>query len=172
LSVKLRFKRLGRRNRPFYRLVAIDHRKRRDGREIERLGWYNPSSVDVSFKMNEDRLVYWLDKGAIPSMTVKNLLGKVGFNHKYHLIKEGKSSEVIEKEMQEFLERQEGREERKAEKKKIKKQKAKAPAEEAATEEAPAEEAATEEAPAEEAATEEAPAEEAAENEKSGTDKD
>ena len=109
MSVKLRFKRLGRKNRPFYRLVAIDHRTRRDGREIERLGWYNPSSIDVSFKMNEDRVVYWLDKGAIPSMTVKNLLGKVGFNHKYHLIKEGKSNEVIEKEMQEFLEREKDR---------------------------------------------------------------
>ena len=110
MSVKLRFKRLGRKNRPFYRLVAIDHRTRRDGREIERLGWYNPSSVDVEFKMNEDRMVYWLDKGAIPSMTVKNLLGKVGFNHKYHLVKLGKSEEVIEKEMQEFLVRQKNRE--------------------------------------------------------------
>ena len=184
MSVKLRFKRLGRKKRPFYRLVAIDHRKRRDGREIERLGWYNPSSIDVSFKMNEDRLVYWLDKGAIPSMTVKNLLGKIGFNHKYHLIKEGKSADIIEKEMQEFLERQEERDKRKEEKKKLKKEKDKvtvtdqeAPAEEAAAEEPPAEEAAAEEPPAEEAAAEEAPAEEAAAEEppaeeKKGTDKE
>ena len=53
MSVKLRFKRLGRKNRPFYRLVAIDSRKRRDGREIEKLGWFNPSSVDETFKFNE-----------------------------------------------------------------------------------------------------------------------
>ena len=56
MSVKLRFKRLGRKNRPFYRLVAIDSRKRRDGREIEKLGWFNPSSVDETFKFNENRV--------------------------------------------------------------------------------------------------------------------
>ena len=77
MSVKLRFKRLGRKKRPFYRLVAIDSRSRRDGREIEKLGWFNPSSVDETFKFNENRVVHWLDKGAIPSLTVKNLLGKV-----------------------------------------------------------------------------------------------
>ena len=81
MAVKIRLKRMGRKKRPFYRLVAIDSKVRRDGREIERLGWYNPSSVDVQFKMNEDRVVYWLDNGAIPSLTVKNLLGKEGFNH-------------------------------------------------------------------------------------------
>ena len=169
MSVKLRFKRLGRKNRPFYRLVAIDSRKRRDGREIEKIGWFNPSSVDETFKFNEDRVVHWLDKGAIPSLTVKNLLGKVGFNHKYHLIKLGKSAEEIEKEMEAFLDREKNRDQRKAQKKADKKEKLKAkakaeeaPAEEAAVEEAPAEEAAVEEAPAEEAAAEEAPAEEAA----------
>ena len=143
MSVKLRFKRLGRKNRPFYRLVAIDSRSRRDGREIERLGWYNPSCVDNDFKMNEDRVVYWLDKGAIPSITVKNLLGKLGFNHKYHLIRLGKSDEMIEKEMKEFEERQAAREDRKIEKKKLKKEESKKTAK---AEEAPAEEAATEEA--------------------------
>ncbi len=103
MSVKLRFKRLGRKKRPFYRLVAIDSRSRRDGREIEKLGWFNPSSVDETFKFNENRVVHWLDKGAIPSLTVKNLLGKVGFNHKYHLIGLGKSEDEISKEMEEFL---------------------------------------------------------------------
>tara|TARA_Y100000588_G_C14008756_1_gene818993 strand:+ start:269 stop:775 length:507 start_codon:yes stop_codon:yes gene_type:complete len=161
---------MGRKKRPFYRLVAIDSRKHRDGREVEKLGWFNPSSVDKTFKMNEDRVVYWLDKGAIPSMTVKNLLGKEGFNHKYHLIRMGKSDEVIEEETNEFIERQKERDERKSEKRKLKKEEEKkaekaseeAPAKEAAVEEAPAEEAAVEEAPAEEAAAEEAPAEEAA----------
>ena len=163
MSVKLRFKRLGRKNRPFYRLVAIDSRKRRDGREIEKLGWFNPSSVDETFKFNENRVVHWLDKGAIPSLSVKNLLGKTGFNHKYHLIKLGKSEDVIEKEVEEFLARQKDRDERKDENKKLKKEKTKAKAK---AEEAPAEEAATEEeAPEEEVATD------GKNEDKEGTDK-
>ena len=177
MSVKLRFKRLGRKNRPFYRLVAIDSRKRRDGREIEKLGWFNPSSVDETFKFNENRVVHWLDKGAIPSLSVKNLLGKTGFNHKYHLIKLGKSEDVIEKEVEEFLARQKDRDGRKDENKKLKKEKTKAkakaeesPAEEAVAEESPAEEAATEKTPAEEATTEEAPAN-GKNKDKEGTDK-
>ena len=176
MSVKLRFKRLGRKNRPFYRLIAIDSRSRRDGREIERLGWYNPNSVDETFKMNEDRVFHWLDKGAIPSVTVKNLLGRLGLNHKYHLIRLGKSDEMIEEELKEFEERQAGRDVRKVEKRQLKKEESKksakaeeAPVEEAAAEEAPVEEAATEEAPVEEAPVEEATAEET--KDKKGTDK-
>ena len=186
MSVKLRFKRMGRKKRPFYRLVAIDSRTRRDGREIEKLGWFNPSSVDETFKFNENRVVHWLDQGAIPSLTVKNILGKVGFNHKYHLLRLGKSEDEIAKEMDAFLGRQKDKEQDKIEKKKLKKEQEsaaakaeeapveEAPAEEAPTEEAPAEEAPAEEAPAEEAAAEEAPAEEAHANEdeeKDGTDK-
>ena len=87
---------MGRKKRPFYRLVAIDSRTRRDGREIEKLGWFNPSSVDETFKFNENRVVHWLDQGAIPSLTVKNILGKAGFNHKYHLIRLGKSEDEID----------------------------------------------------------------------------
>ena len=97
MSVKLRFKRLGRRNRPFYRLVAIDSRSRRDGREIEKLGWYDPIKSDVSLEFDEDRLVHWLDQGAIPSDTLKTLLKKKGFNHKYHLMKLVLSEEKISK---------------------------------------------------------------------------
>ena len=78
MSVKLRFKRLGRKNRPFYRLVAIDSRSRRDGREIEKLGWYDPIKSDLSLEFDEDRLVHWLDQGAIPSDTLKTLLKKKG----------------------------------------------------------------------------------------------
>ena len=181
MSVKLRFKRMGRKKRPFYRLVAIDSRTRRDGREIEKLGWFNPSSVDETFKFNENRVVHWLDQGAIPSLTVKNILGKVGFNHKYHLLRLGKSEDEIAKEMEAFLGRQKDKEQGKIEKKKLKKEQEsatakaeEAPAEEAPAEEAPAEEAPAEEAPAEEAPAEEAPAEEAPANEdeeKDGTDK-
>ena len=62
-------------------MVAIDSRLRRDGREIEKLGWYDPIKSDLSLEFDEDRLVHWLDKGAIPSDTLKTLLKKKGFNY-------------------------------------------------------------------------------------------
>ena len=93
--VKLRLKRIGRRKSPFYRLVAIDSRKRRDGREIERLGWYNPIKPGLEAELNEDRIRYWLDQVAIPSATVYNLLAKKGINYKIHLERLGKKEDEI-----------------------------------------------------------------------------
>ena len=154
--VKLRLKRIGRRKSPFYRLVAIDSRKRRDGREIERLGWYNPVKPGLQADLNEERIRYWLGEGAIPSATVHNLLTKKGINFKLHLEKIGKSSDEISNMMEEWYAKQEQKIEkaelRKAEKKAAKKEasKPKMAAEEAPAEEAPAEEAPAEEAPAEE----------------------
>jgi len=169
--VKLRLKRIGRRKSPFYRLVAIDSRKRRDGREIERLGWYNPIRPGLEAELNEERIRHWLNQGAIPSATVNNLLTKKGINYKIHLEKLGKKEAEIVSLMEEWLARQEKKMERieskKAEKKAAKKVAAKAPAEEAPAEEAPAEEAPAEEAPKEEAPAEEAPAEEAPKEEAS-----
>ena len=55
MAVKLRLKRIGRRKRPFYRIVAMDARTRRDGSEIERLGWFDPLQTDVAIELNEDR---------------------------------------------------------------------------------------------------------------------
>ena len=55
MSTKIRLKRIGRRNRPFYRVIVIDSRKRRDGAAIEELGWYNPIEADNSYKLNEKR---------------------------------------------------------------------------------------------------------------------
>ena len=166
--VKLRLKRIGRRKSPFYRLVAIDSRKRRDGREIERLGWYNPLKPGLHADVNEERVRYWLGEGAVPSATVYNLLTKKGINFKIHLESIGKSNEEISTMMEEWYSKQkqklENAELRKLEKKAAKKEASKpqmeAPAEEAPAEEAPAEEAPAEEAPAEEAPAEEAPAEE------------
>ena len=51
MATKIRLKRIGRRNRPFYRLVVMDSRKRRDGAAIEELGWYNPIDADHSLSL-------------------------------------------------------------------------------------------------------------------------
>ena len=68
---------MGRKKRPFYRLVAIDSRKRRDGLEVERLGWYNPIEKDFSYKINEERILYWLEKGAEISKATKGIFKEV-----------------------------------------------------------------------------------------------
>ena len=84
MSVKLRLKRMGRSNHPFYRLNAIDSRSPRDGRVIEELGYYDPRSKDQSkqFVAQIDRCKHWLDVGAVPSPTVSTLLKKSGVEHK------------------------------------------------------------------------------------------
>jgi small subunit ribosomal protein S16 len=84
MSVKLRFKRMGRSNRSFFRLSAIDSRSPRDGRVIEELGYYDPRAKDVAkqFVAKLDRCKHWLDVGAVPSETVSSLLKKNGLTHK------------------------------------------------------------------------------------------
>ena len=121
MSVKIRLKRMGRKKRPFYRLVAIDSRKRRDGLEIERLGWYNPIHEDLSYSMKEDRILYWLKEGAQPSDTVSGLFRRTGLSYKWDLLKRGVKEDKIEELLSEWLEKQKVKEELKLEKKKIKK---------------------------------------------------
>jgi small subunit ribosomal protein S16 len=84
MSVKLRFKRMGRTNRAFFRLSAIDSRSPRDGRVVEELGHYDPCEKDKAkqFVANLDRCRHWLDVGAVPSETVSSLLKKSGIEHK------------------------------------------------------------------------------------------
>lgn len=75
--VRLRFARIGRRNRPFYRLHAVDSRARRDGRFIELLGWYDPLAAEgKQINLNEERIKHWISVGAQPSDTVRDLLAK------------------------------------------------------------------------------------------------
>ena len=84
MAVKLRLKRMGRSNRPFYRINAVDSRSPRDGRVIEELGYFDPVNKDSGkqFVAKLDRCQYWLDQGAIPSETVSSMLKKNGLEHK------------------------------------------------------------------------------------------
>jgi small subunit ribosomal protein S16 len=95
--VKLRFKRLGRSHRAFFRLNAVDSRSPRDGRVIEELGHYEPGHKEQAkqFVADLDRCRFWLDQGAQPSETVSSLLKKAGFEHKQlKLPKPGKPKAV------------------------------------------------------------------------------
>jgi len=102
LSVKLRLRRMGRRNRPYYRIVAIDSRSARDGRYLDSLGTYDPLINPARIDLIEDRAIYWLNNGAIPSDTVKSFLRKKGVLFKLHLMKQGADSAVIEEEFKKW----------------------------------------------------------------------
>ena len=161
MATKIRLKRIGRRNRPFYRLIIIDSRKRRDGLAIEQVGWYDPlkKDKDSNFSLKEDRIIAWLQLGAQVTDPVNKLMKRSGLAYRWHLMSQGLSSEDIEKAVAKWKE--ERLEVLKNRKKAKLKKKEKISAEEAPAEEAPAEEPVAEEAPAEEAPAEEPVAEEA-----------
>lgn len=68
--------RMGRKKKPFYRIVVTDSRKRRDGGWIESIGYYNPVSENKDMKIDEERFNYWISVGAQMSPTVKRITGK------------------------------------------------------------------------------------------------
>ena len=74
--VKLRLVRLGSNKRPFYRIIAIDERKKRSGRPLEFLGTYDPNTKDGEVKVKTDAVDAWLKKGAQMSSTVKSLVAR------------------------------------------------------------------------------------------------
>jgi len=78
MAVKIRLARHGAKKRPFYRIVAADNDSPRDGRFLEKLGTYNPLRDPVEVVLNADRVKYWIDKGAIPTDTVRMILKREG----------------------------------------------------------------------------------------------
>jgi small subunit ribosomal protein S16 len=72
----IRLTRMGRKKRPFYRIVVTDSRKRRDGGWIESIGFYNPMKEDRNIELDEERLNYWIGVGAQMSDRVKKITGK------------------------------------------------------------------------------------------------
>ncbi|GEL12682.1 rpsP protein [Lapidilactobacillus concavus DSM 17758] len=84
MAVKIRMRRMGSKRKPFYRLVVADSRAPRDGRFIQEVGYYNPISDPIQLKLDEDVILDWLQKGAQPSDTVRNLLSSKGIMKKYH----------------------------------------------------------------------------------------
>ncbi len=145
----IRLARSGAKKRPFFHVSVADSRMPRDGRFVERVGYYNPiaSGQEVRLKLDLERIDYWIGQGAQPSVRV------------LHLLKQNKETpEQTEKRLAtKELKRQKKLAKKLADKEPVEE----APAEEAPAEEAPAEEAAAEDAQAEEAPAEEAPAEEA-----------
>ena len=78
MAVRIRLMRMGAKNRPFYRVVVADSRMPRNGRFLEILGTYNPLKEPSEIKINDEKALSWLRKGAQPSDTVRKLLIKAG----------------------------------------------------------------------------------------------
>ncbi|MBV12497.1 MAG: 30S ribosomal protein S16 [Flavobacteriaceae bacterium] len=166
--VTIRLSRAGAKKRPFYHITVTDSRKPRDGRFIERVGFFNPIAQgnDVRLKVDHERVDYWVGTGASLSERVESLI---------------KESKLSPEEIKKSLDKKEQLRLKKLAKKKESLAEEAAPeaaleasAEEASAEEAPAEEAAPEaavEAPAEEAPAEEAAPESGSEDSQEKTDK-
>lgn len=86
MSVKIRLSRHGRKNRPFYHIVVADSRAPRDGRNIERIGSYNPLTTPAIIELDIDKALDWLRKGAQPTETVRRILSYKGVLLKKHLL--------------------------------------------------------------------------------------
>lgn len=81
---------MGAKKTPFYRIVVADSRSPRDGRQIETVGTYNPLTNPVELKIDEELALKWLQNGAQPSDTVRNLFSDQGIMEKFHNAKHGK----------------------------------------------------------------------------------
>ena len=161
MAIALRLSRGGAKKRPYYRIVAADSRKPRDGKYLEQIGTYNPllaKDDDKRIQLNEDRARYWLGVGAQPSDRVARFLDAAGIRERAARSNPNKAEpgEKAKERAEEKAAKVAEAEEAKKAAEEEAKTAAEAPAEEAAAEEAPAEEAAAEETPAEEAPAEEA----------------
>lgn len=86
MAVKIRLQRHGKKGKPFYWVVAADARTKRDGRYLEKIGTYNPNTNPATIDISVDRAVDWLQKGAQPTDTARNLLSEIGAMLKNHLV--------------------------------------------------------------------------------------
>ena len=86
MSVKIRLQRHGKKGKPFYWIVAADARAKRDGRYLQKLGTYNPNTNPASIELNVDESVKWIQFGAQPSDTARNIISREGALLKNHLL--------------------------------------------------------------------------------------
>ena len=179
MPARIRLQRHGKKGKPFYWVVVADSRSKRDGRYLEKIGTYNPNVNPASVDINTNSALNWLEKGAVPSETARNLLSSLGIMLKHHLNggvkKEALTQEQADEKFDKWMDEKqkkieakvEGLSEKEAEIKKKALEVEKAVSEKRITdaanvlaEEEAAEEEATEETPAKEKAAEEEATEE------------
>lgn len=82
MAVKIRLRRMGAKKAPFYRVIVADSRSPRDGRFIDEIGYYNPTTEPATIKIDEEKAVKWVNNGAQPTDIVKKLFTRTGINEK------------------------------------------------------------------------------------------
>src|SRR6185503_3033854 len=78
MAVKIRLQRMGRKKRPFYHIVIADSRSPRDGKFIEKIGTYDPTTIPAAIEISKDKALEWLQKGAQPTPTLHKILSFKG----------------------------------------------------------------------------------------------
>ncbi len=96
--VRIRFRRIGLRGQPSYRIVATDKESPRDGRFLEILGFYNPRTEPSTLNLKEDRVYHWMKNGALPTESVGQVFKGAGVLDRFERFKKGESVETLLKE--------------------------------------------------------------------------
>ena len=98
--LRIRLTRTGKKKQASYRVVVTDINAKRDGRIVERIGYYNPRSEPTEYRINEDRALYWLSVGAQPTDAVRRLLDKQGTYQRLVRLRAGEEREALVAEYQ------------------------------------------------------------------------
>ncbi|MEZ4388628.1 MAG: 30S ribosomal protein S16 [Candidatus Krumholzibacteriia bacterium] len=114
MAATIRLTRMGKKKRPFYRLVVVDSRARRDGAYLANLGYYNPFVEPHEVDLRIDDCVEWLQKGAEMRDTARSLLKREGVLYKFSLVKQGLAADEVESRMAAWKPGQQARIEREA----------------------------------------------------------
>jgi len=93
--VRIRLSRTGAKKQPSYRVVVADVESKRDGRVIERIGYYNPRTEPIEYRIDEGRALYWLSVGAQPTDAVRRLLVKQGTFDRLARLRKGEASDKL-----------------------------------------------------------------------------
>ena len=96
--VRIRFRRIGLKGQPSYRIVASDKESPRDGRFLEILGFYNPRTEPSTLTVKEDRIYHWMNNGALPTESVGAVFKSAGVLDRFERLKKGESVEALLKE--------------------------------------------------------------------------
>jgi small subunit ribosomal protein S16 len=102
VAVRIRLRRVGKKKMPMYHIVAADSRAARGGKFIEVIGRYEPLQAPLLVSTKEERVMYWLKKGALPTDTVRSLFQRTGLWMKWSLLKRGVDAAVIATEMEKW----------------------------------------------------------------------
>ena len=93
--VRIRFRRIGLKGQPSYRIVAADKEAPRDGRFLEILGFYNPRTEPSTLNIKEDRIYHWMKNGALPTESVGMVFKSAGILDRFERLKKGEAVEAL-----------------------------------------------------------------------------